>query len=177
MQSPNNRFGESPEIHLAQVTIFRPGSRRAPRSLAHRFVLWLCLLLLTCGVMAMAQTAPQDQSRLPFQVSNSQNKKWSPAEARRIYDSACRLLARTIRPDKPPELHPQFTLILGTEHDEFVRDGTQVEVHLRNWEPEMFAQAVVAIAVRDLLQTGQLQTIAHESVLLANSTVNVHDLR
>lgn len=177
MQSPHYRFGDLPLIDFSQVTNFRPQPGNALRSAANRLLFWLGVFLLIGSMMAMAQAAPQGQSQLPFQVSNPQNKKWSPSEARRIYDSACRLLARTIRPDKPPELHPQFTLILGTEHDEFVRDGAQVEVHLRSWDPEMFAQAVVAIAVRDLLQTGQLQTIAHASVLLANSSVSVHDLR
>jgi len=173
VQSPYNRVGEFLTTH-APATNFWPMRKRALRSFVSQFFLGICLLLLGGSMMAMAQTSPQNQSKLPFEVSNPQNKKWSPGEAQRIYTSACQLLARTIRPDKPPELHPQFMLILGTEHDEFVRDGARVEVHLRSWEPEMFAQAVVAIAVRDLLQVNQLQQVAHQSVLLANSTVDAH---
>ena len=139
-------------------------------------VLGFLLFIGAGSILSMAQARNQSRSDLPFAVSNPHDKKWSPAEAGRIYDSACQLLARTVRPDKPPALHPQFTLILGTEHDEFVRDGSHIEVHLRSWEPEMFAQAVVAIAVRELLQGDQLQKVAHESVLLANSTIDAHDL-
>lgn len=138
---------------------------------------WPRLGFVVTSVIGFAQTQKPVQSNLPFEISNPQNKKWEPAEARRIYNAACQLLARTIRPDKPPELHPTFRLVLGTENDEFVRDGAHVEVHLRRWQPEIFAQAVVAIAVRDLLQGDQLQKVAHESVLLANATVSARDLR
>jgi len=145
------------------------------RKFVRLFVFWLCSLFFASSVASPAQTRTQNQPNLPFDVSNPQNKKWSPAEARRIYNSACQLLARTIRPDKPPALHPQFTLVLGAENDECLRDGAHVEVHLRSWQPEIFAQAVVAIAVRDLLQGDQLQKVAHQSVVLANSTVDVHE--
>ncbi len=147
------------------------------RKIAWRWAnLCLGLALVVSSVIGFAQTPQPAQSSLPFEVSNPQNKKWSPTEAQRIYGAACQLLARTVRPDKPPELHPTFRLVLGTDADEFVRDGAHVEVHLRSWQPEMFAQAVVAIAVRDLLQGDQLQKVAHESVLLANASVDVHNL-
>lgn len=137
-----------------------------------RFLLCLCLIQFAGGVIVKAQiqTAP-----LPFEVSNPKHKQWSPAEANRIYGSACQLLARTIRPDRPPDLHPRFLLVLGAKNNEFVRDGARVEVHLKNWQPEIFAQAVVNIAVRDLLRGDQLQQVAHQSVVLANSTVDAHD--
>lgn len=176
MQSPLNRFANSRQTDLAQTINPSPTLQRASGCSFGRFVLWLCLASLAVSITAAAQNAPQKSPDLPFDVSNPHNKKWSPAEAGRIYNSACQLLARTVRPDKPPQLHPQFTLILGTEHDEFVRDGAHVEVHLRSWEPEIFAQAVVAIAVRNLLQGDQLQEVAHQSVLLANSTINARDL-
>ena len=140
-----------------------------------RFALLVFVAVAVSSVFGSAQTP--GQSALPFEVSNPKNKKWEPAEAKRIYNSACHLLARTIRPDKPPELHPQFKLVLGSENDEFVRDGANVEVHLKNWQPEIFAQAVVAIAVRELLQGDQLQRVAHQSVLLANSTIDAHESR
>lgn len=141
------------------------------RSFYWHLIFGFCMFLVA-GICSMAQTPNQNPSNLPFEVSNPQNKKWQPAEARRIYNSACQLLARTVRPDKPPELHPQFTLVLGAENDEFVRDGAHVEVHLKTWQPEIFAQAVVAIAVRELLQGDELQKVAHQSVLLANSTID-----
>ena len=138
-----------------------------------RLAVWLCLIFFAGCVITAAQT---HSANLPFEVSNPKNKQWSPDEANRIYNSACQLLARTVRPDKPPELHPRFLLVLGAKNDEFVRDGSHVEVHLKNWQPEIFAQAVVNIAVRDLLRGDQLWQMAHQSVVLANSTIDVHEI-
>jgi hypothetical protein len=172
--SPYNRCSDSRKSNLAQPIHSTATLQSVSARSIRRFVFSVCLAFLAASMTVAAQTVPQKPPNLPFDVSNPHNKKWSPAEAGRIYSSACQLLARTVRPDKPPALHPQFTLILGTEQDEFVRDGAHVEVHLRSWEPEMFAQAVVAIAVRDLLQGDELQKVAHESVLLANSTISAH---
>lgn len=176
MQSPSYQFRYCQLNHLDQSKGFNLGTKNTRERCAGRLVLCLCLIFVANSILGAAQAQKQTQANLPFEVSNPQNKKWPPAEARKIYDAACQLLARTIRPDKPPALHPQFRLVLGTQNDEFVRDGAHVEVHLRSWQPEIFAQAVVAIAVRDVLQGDQLQKVAHESVLLANATVDAHDL-
>jgi hypothetical protein len=177
VHSPQDRFHQCQSISFSPETEIVLNQKRCKRSLS-RFALCLVLTCVASAGIGVGQTQSQAQNSaaLPFEVSNPQNKKWQPAEARRIYNSACQLLARTIRPDKPPELHPQFLLVLGTENNEFVRDGSRVEVHLRNWQPEMFAQAVVAVAVRDILQWNQLQQVAHQSVQLENATVDAHDL-
>ena len=116
------------------------------------------------------------QNTVPFEVSNLNNKKWPPAEATRIYDSACDLLARTIRPEKPPRLRPKFRLVLGAESDQFVNEGGVTEIHLKSWNPEKFAEGVVVVAVRDVLRADDLARVVHQSVSLAASTVNVHEL-
>jgi hypothetical protein len=133
-------------------------------------ILPCAVLLLLTAVFGCAQNA------LPFEVSNPSNKKWPPVEATRIYDSACDLLARTIRPEKPPVLRPKFRLVLGTENDEFVNEGGIIEVHLKSWNPEKFAEGVVVVAVRDVVRADELARVVHLSVSLAASTVNVHDL-
>lgn len=129
------------------------------------------LLLLMTAALGCAQ-----QNAMPFEVSNPNNKKWPPAEATRIYDSACDLLARTIRPEKPPRLHPKFRLVLGAESDQFVNEGGVTEVQLKSWNPEKFAEGVVVVAVRDVLREEDLARVVHQSVSLASSTVNVHEL-
>jgi hypothetical protein len=129
-----------------------------------------CLLLLVTAVCGCAQNT------LPFEVSNPGNKKWSPAEATRIYDSACDLLARTIRPEKPPHLRPKFRLVLGAESDQFVNEGGLIEVHLKFWNPEKFAEGVVVVAVREVLRADELARVVHQSVSLAASTISVHEL-
>jgi len=112
-------------------------------------------------------------SSLPFQLSNPKNKKWEATEAVRIYTWACDLLARTIRPEKPPQLHPNFRLVLGTDADEFVHENNIFEIHLKSWDPEKFSRGVVLIAMSGVVQTDELNRLAHQSVSLANSTLDV----
>jgi hypothetical protein len=133
--------------------------------------------ILLCGlVLLVTAVCGCAQNTLPFEVSNPSNKKWPPAEAVRIYDSACNLLARTIRPEKPPVLRPKFRLVLGTESDQFVNEGGVIEVQLKSWNPEKFAEGVVVVAVRDVLRADELARVVHQSVSLAASTVNVQEL-
>ena len=133
-------------------------------------ILPYALLLLLNAVCGCAQ------NNLPFEVSNPGNKKWSPTEAARIYDSACDVLARTVRPEKPPHLRPKFRLILGAESDQFVNEGGVAEIQLKSWNDEKFAEGVVVVAVREVLQADDLARVVHQSVALAASTVNVHEL-
>lgn len=120
---------------------------------------------------------PASSSTMPFEVSNPKHKKWPEADAERIYTSACDLLARSIRPEHPPQLRPKFRLVLGTDHDEFVRDGALEELHLKSWDPEKFAQGVIVVALRELVPRPDLARLARLSVTLAGSTVDVSDLR
>lgn len=147
-------------------------SCRGPRTsvrLARR-LLPCAILLLVSAVCGCAQNT------LPFEVSNPRNQKWSPVEATRIYDSACDLLARTIRPEKPPHLRPKFRLVLGTDSNLFVNEGGVTEIHLKSWDPEKFAEGVVVVAVRDVLRADDLARVVRQSVSLASSTVSVREL-
>jgi hypothetical protein len=138
---------------------------------------WLRSHILPCALLwLLTAVCGCAQNNLPFEVSNPGNKKWSPAEASRIYDSACDLLARTIRPEKPPHLRPKFRLVLGAESNLFVNEGGVTEVQLKSWNPEKFAEGVVVVAVRDVLRADELARVVHQSVSLASSTVNVHEL-
>ena len=144
----------------------------------------LLAMLSVCDARAQQPVAPvNDQSAqasadtLPFEVSNPKHKKWPEAEASRIYTSACDLLARSVRPEHPPQLHPKFRLVLGTENDEFVRDGSIEELHLKSWDPEKFAQGVVVVALRELVPRPDLARLARLSVTLAESTVDATDFQ
>src|SRR6266481_430405 len=124
-----------------------------------------------------ASAATEQQPTLPFDVSNPKDKKWSEAEAGRIYNWACDLLARTIRPEKPPQLHPKFRLVLGTDTDELLRDRNAAEIHLKVWNPEKFAQGVVVVALRDLVPGTDLAKLARQSVSLADATVDASEIQ
>jgi hypothetical protein len=145
------------------------GPQSKPLRCLRSHILHSALLLFVSAVFGRAQN-------LPFEVSNPNNQKWPPAEAARIYDSACDLLARTIRPEKPPHLRPKFRLVLGADSNLFVNEGGVTEVHLKSWNPEKFAEGVVIVAVREVLQADELARVVHQSVSLAASTVNVHEL-
>ncbi len=136
-----------------------------------RVIIAFLLILFFTVCAAQAQ-----QTSLPFEISNPKRKKWPEAQAVRIYSWACNILARSIRPEKPPELHPKFRLVLGTEQDEFIRDSANAEIHLKNWNAEKFAQAVVVVALRDLVQGQDLAKMARESVSMADATVDVQEL-
>jgi hypothetical protein len=117
------------------------------------------------------------QAALPFEVSNPGNKKWPVDETLRIYASACDLVARTVRPERPPHLHPTFRLVLGAKDDEVVRGSSMAEIRLKSWDAEKFAQAAVILAAREVLPADDLMRIVRQSVSLARATVSVVDLR
>jgi hypothetical protein len=134
-----------------------------------------CLLagmfLLVFGMNPVARA----QTSVPFEVSNPAQQKWSPAEAQRIYSWACELLAKTVRPENPPRLHPRFRLVLGADENIFVRDHGMDEIRLKGWDPIKFAEGVVAIAVREVVQSNEQAQLARRSVMLANSTIDAHE--
>jgi hypothetical protein len=134
---------------------------------------------LACALLAVGILSGicPGQSTLPFQVSNPKHKKWPPDEATRLYFSACELAARAIRPEKPPHLQPKFVLVLGAKDDEAVRNGSVSEIHLKNWEPERFAEAVVVMAVRDVLSRDRVADLVHNAVISSEATVSVTDFK
>jgi len=134
------------------------------------------VIVLAVGVAGLnSWTLAQDGQ--PFEVVNPKHKKWSADEATRIYTSACELVARTVRPEKPPRLRPRFRLVLGADNDEFVNLSPDMEVHLKSWNAVKFAEAVALVASREVLKPDDLQRIVQQSVSVANATVSVDQLR
>jgi hypothetical protein len=117
------------------------------------------------------------QDSRPFDVRNPKNRKWPAEEATRIYFSACDLVARTVRPERPPRLRPKFVLVLGADSDEFVNLSPDMEVHLKSWNAVKFAEAVALVASREVVQPDDLERIVKQSVSLANATVSVNQLK
>jgi hypothetical protein len=150
---------------------------RFPRSFAHaswkRVAIWAFLTVFMAGVSSRGWA----QSSLPFEVSNPKNKKWPAEEASRIYDSACARVARAIRPDSPPHLHPQFVLVLGARDNETVRNGSVAEIRLKAWNAPSFAEAVVIMAIREVLNTEEVTNITRAALISAQASVSVSQLR
>jgi hypothetical protein len=117
------------------------------------------------------------QASLPFQVSNPKHKKWPQEEAVKIYFSACELAARAVRPEKPPQLQPKFVLVLGANENETVRYADLSEVHLKNWNSESFAEAVVVTAIREVLPREKVADVVRSVVLSSQASVSVGELK
>lgn len=132
------------------------------------------MLLLVMSVLAGRSKA---QTGLPFQVSNPKHKKWPEEEAVRIYFSACELAARAIRPEQPPHLHPKFVLVLGANDNETIRYGDMSEIHLKNWRPDGFAQAVVVMAVREVLPNEKVAELVRTAILSSETSVSIRELK
>lgn len=144
-----------------------------PSRLLHEIAGCACLMLLAVGFVSGAFA----QEAVPFEVSNPKHKKWSSEEASKIYYSACDLLARTVRPEKPPHLHPRFVLVLGGDTNQVLRTGSAVEIHLKSWDADKFAEAMVLVAAREVLQMDDLMKIARQSVSSAEATVSADRLK
>ena len=112
----------------------------------------MTVVLLFAFAVVFFAASTEAQNLLPFEVSNPRHMKWSSEEAGRIYWLGCERVTRSIRPEHPPKLHPNFVLVLGAKQDQTVRDGNIAEVHLRSWSPARFAEAVVIMARREVLK-------------------------
>jgi len=131
---------------------------------------------LICGLSTL-KTSGSAQTSLPFEVSNPKHLEWSSEEATRIYGSACELVARTIRPEKPPRLAPKFVLVLGTKQDETVHNGRVVEIHLKGWNAARFAEAMVLMATREILKNEDVMHLTRDTLMAAQATVSVNELK
>jgi hypothetical protein len=124
---------------------------------------------LAMVVLALA-TACYAQDGLSVQSRGRQ--KWPDAEAQKIYLSACSVVQREFRRNRP--LAPQITLVLGADKNEVWFTGR--EIRLTNWNRYAFAQGVVWLAFEDLMPSQQKLAIATRAVNWADSTVAVEEL-
>jgi hypothetical protein len=187
-RSSNRSVAQSPTVSV--IVTDRSSFLSIANTVVQGFwaVLFLWLLLVASSGIARAQQATkepapapqateQQPTALPFEVSNPKHQKWPEAEASRIYTWACDLLARSIRPERPPRLHPAFRLVLGSGEDAFVRDQGIPELHLKSWNSEKFAQGVVVVALRDLVPRSDLARLARQSVSLAGATLDAREIQ
>lgn len=144
------------------------------------FCTWLAIrmlfALLICAA-GMLKATLSAQTALPFEVSNPKHINWSTDEAGRIYMSACELVARSIRPERPPRLVPKFVLVLGASEDETVRKGSRSEVRLKTWNPVRFAKAMVLMATREIFKDDDVEHLTRDTLITARASVSVGELK
>jgi hypothetical protein len=148
--------------------------RQPLRCLALTVACFTCVVVLL-GMSVQAQTPSTSSS--PFEVSNPKHLEWSTDEANRIYMSACELVARTIRPEKPPRLAPKFLLVLGTSDNETLHNGPNAEVHLKEWNSARFAEAMVLMATREILKSEDVRSLTRDTLMAAGASVSANELK
>ena len=132
-------------------------------------------VLLTAVIAALSLGCIAQDA--PFAVSNPKKKKWPMEQAIRIYSSACELVGRRVRPERPPHLHPKFLLVLGAGENQVVRSDSVSEIRLKSWNPASFAEGVVIMATRDIVSNDQVVNIARDALFSAQASVSVDELR
>jgi hypothetical protein len=184
------KFGRNCAARISKAQIFKSnhdspalkssldGLSLAPRPCANRHTLSrLTMALCVVALLEAFTTAQNSSSPLLFEVSNPKHLALPQDEANRIYSSACELVARSIRPERPPRLAPKFVLVLGTDADETLRNGPTAEVHLREWNAARFAEAMVLMATREILKGEDVMNLTRDTLLAAQASVSVNELR
>ena len=134
------------------------------------------IMLALCAILVLSVSACS-QTTTHFEVSNPKKLQWSMDQAERIYASACELVAKSLRPEKPPRLAPKFLLVLGADQDEMLHNGTTAEIRLKSWNPARFAQAMVLMATREILKSDDLEHLTRDTLIAAGASVSVGDLK
>lgn len=126
------------------------------------------------GADRAPETAPP-ASQTPglFKIINPGRLSLSIAGAEKVYLNACQLIEAQFNRGEP--LRPQIILHLGAVANE-VRYPNN-EIMLKKWDEYQFAQAVVEIALHDLVSSEERLKLSDAAVSLANTTVSVCDLK
>jgi hypothetical protein len=97
----------------------------------------------------------------------TQGKQKPPADAQKIYLSACSAVQRQFATNRVPR--PQVTLVIGGDINR--ADWDRRDIHFAKWDRYLFAQGVVFFAFEELLPTEQRRLVAKRAVTWADSTV------
>jgi hypothetical protein len=102
----------------------------------------------------------------------SGKEKWPVAEAQKIYAAACLVVAQEYRVKQT--LNPSVKLILGAQKEDVWLEGH--EIRLTKWNPYMFAQGVVMLALADAVSLDKRLEMTKRAVSWADATVDVGDV-
>jgi uncharacterized protein YpbB len=126
-------------------------------------------------------TLAQSSSDGSFSVHDFKNASYPlrPAQMRqaeRIYHSVCAIVQHDFH-SGASELHPHFTVVIGTERYEVHSRQTQVgEIWMKKWDPIEFAQGVVVLAFDQMLTQDVIVQLGNRGFRQSNSAVDVADL-
>jgi len=98
---------------------------------------------LTIAVLFIATAALAKDELVVSAGANQQVRE----QALKIYIAACTTVERDLGATRL--LRPRIALVLGAEKDHL--DWEQGEISLRQWDPYLFTQGVMALAYRNLM--------------------------
>jgi len=145
-------------------------------------VMFTLLVLVSAGL-----TQTSSDGSFSVRHSKDPNFSLSPAqmrEAESLYQSA----RATVQHDfhtGAGELHPHFTVIIGTDINRVLESAAVVngvvngknEIWLKKWDPVLFAEGVVVLAFRELLTDDVIKQLGDRAVRLSSATVDVAGLK
>jgi len=140
--------------------------------------------LLVLASVGLAQSSSDGS----FSVHHSKHRDFSlsPAqmrEAENLYQSVCTIVEREFH-NGTVKLHPQFTVVIGTDRNEVLGKTVQRravptydEIRLKKWDPVIFAQGVVVLAFDQLLTEDGIKQLTARAVRYSDATVDVAGLK
>jgi hypothetical protein len=136
-------------------------------------MLRLMLAVLVFVSVGLAQSSSDGS----FSVRHAKNAKFSlsPAqmlEAERLYRNAVAVVQRDVH-SSVDEPHLHFTVIVGKDrnmvHTVLVHEvRSDSEIWMKKWDPTVFAEGVVVLAVDDLLTVDMIKQLSKRAILLSN---------
>jgi hypothetical protein len=141
-------------------------------------------LFLTLIVLVSAGLA-QSSSDGSFSVRHSKRTNFSlgPTEMRQaenLYSIVCAVVKHDFN-NGAGELHPRFTVVIGTERNEVHTAGLQAdhgfEIWMKKWNPTVFAQGVVVVAFDQMLTRDVITQLGNRAIRYSNATVDVTDFK
>lgn len=138
------------------------------------------LILLVLSLPALAQTSPDGSfsvrhlKKADFSLNSDQMR-----DAETIYRTACSVVQHEFLSGAAGELHLHFTVVIGAERNEVrSRRITQAdEIWMKNWDPNVFAQGVVLLAVDQSLTPDVVRRLGMRAVRYSSAAVDVSGLR
>lgn len=135
------------------------------------------LFLLAVSSVGLAQTSSDGSfSVRHLKKTNFSLSQAEMQEAESIYRSACAVVQNDFR-GGTAELHPHFTVVVGTDHDEiFSRRAQSDEIWMKKWNPVLFSQGVVFLAFDQMLTPDVLVQLSSRAVRQSKAAVAVSGL-
>ena len=138
--------------------------------------MWKTLLILfVLSSHGLAQTSSDGSfSVRHLKKPNFSLNKEQMRDAETIYRNACAVVQRDFL-SAAGELHLHFTVVIGADQNQVLsRRLTQDdEIWMKRWDPNVFAQGVVLLAVDQSLTPDVVKRLGKRAVRHSNATVDV----